>query len=451
MIKEALDILEEKNPALFCYLSFKDNRPKSQLSSLEDARVCYAYGARLSTYQLFLPWLGEKKERELILIDDHIGYWQDLFEKEESVELLKDPRVTCFALDDYNRLAWQSALKKWTFVSLKEGGDEIRTKIENAKRGVELVFVDFQNFGLDHFKSVVQNLTNLKQVTSILQLKNKLQGSPALICGGGASLDVHCDLIRKWKDCAYIFAGGRGVEKLFNLGLDADFIGAIDPVALYPQFEEMSKKAKLLFYQDRVCPQLLKQSHATAVFCGAPKGYPLIHWLYRTLGIDLTFDPGWDVSNFLFAVARYLGCSPIILAGQDHCYRSLEEAGFQNMPLKVVKDEEGNLCYSKDDFILASEWFEGDFYKIGKGLAIEGAKPLNIEPVPISKINDFQLSSTAIDLSLEQLKSSLKEEICYTYYLEPLWDIFKYVMGPEYQTLFYKDALSKLYEAIIPL
>jgi hypothetical protein len=438
--REALDILEEKNPSLFVALNLGEYRPKEK-----EPDLYYVFGASLLAYKLFLPWLDEQEGREIVIIDDNMTYFSELFEKEESCLLLKDPRVRCFAIQnevDYQNLAWHSPLKRWQLVALREEGDT-KAKIESAKREVELLLVDYQNLGLDHIQNA---LLNLKRgfINHLSQLKGILKGSPGLICGGGASLEENSEIIRECSKGAYVFAGGRGVQKLLKMGIEIDFVGAIDPTNNYPEFE---CNPKLVFYQDRASHELLARGSASQIFCGAAFGYDLLHWIYRELNIDFTFDPGWDVSNFLFAIANYLGCSPIILAGQDHCYRTIEEAGNQNMPLKKMPDG----TYSKDDFILACKWFEENMqekvYKIGEG------HPINLPY--LNKKNHFDLVKTPIDVMpvLEEFKQScsgfpLKEEICYTHFLKPLWDIFKYVYPEKYEMAFYKDALikaSKLY------
>lgn len=487
--ENALTLLEEKDPALFFHFAFVGEACDGpEEPSLEEIEVLYLFGAKRG-YPLVKPWLKADEKRHLVLVDNELGEWRALFDDKMGLELLEERQVSFFYLQsegDYQRLAWHLPLRKWAFISLKEGGDQIREQVASAKKGVELVFVDYQMFGIDHFTHALCHLKRLKEVIPLSQLKGALQGQKALICGGGSSIYEHLDTIRDLEKCTYVFAGGKGAQLLHKEGINIDFIGAIDPANNYEEFGEISSKAGLVFYQDRVSSDLLAKSRAPLVFCGAPEGYDLLHFLYQSLGIDMAFEAGWDVSNFLFAIASYLGCTPIILAGQDHAYLTKEEAGKTNMPLKKRGDEKGNICLTKDDFLMACHWFsdaakECIVYKIGKALLLEEIplfeKSSSYSPIekssfaltPLSFSQPLEHFLTQFLASLERglgfvrgwmhaldhkdkkallQEIELKEEICYTHYLQPIWHIFKHSLGKEYELPFYQDALLKMIKAL---
>ncbi|MCF7806843.1 MAG: DUF115 domain-containing protein [Simkaniaceae bacterium] len=476
-----IELLREKNPGLALQITLTHSKATAFISDqipIKGFQHLCIYGAHPQAIVSLLPWLSCDLNHQLYLIDHA---WDDFLNEKSNALCLEHPRVHCYAAnqeEDLKRLSWNIAFRSMQFVSLRPDGDAIKKKLYFFKEGVELSLVDGQDKGMTVLSNVMDNLSLFKDALYLLKpMKGCLKGKPALICGAGPSLKDQYEAIAQLSSRAYLFAGVRALEMLKSVSIRADFGGVIDPLFVSHQIEDVTRDVSMVFYQDRAASDMMRRVQQPCVWSGVGEGYPLQTWLYRHLGISHFFEAGWNVSNFLTNIAVYLGCYPIIFAGQDHCYRKEEKYAesvphLDNMKCIEVRDRQGDIVKTKRDFLMSIQWIERliqeksdiDFYQLGTlGLEVQGLKiwsrdlpvmkkekcPLTQQPVdfdPLILKVSFDRALVKCDLILETLKSmikvgkpqfsplftlhdiELKEEICYAHYLRPMWDQWKYLL-----------------------
>ncbi|MGC6175018.1 motility associated factor glycosyltransferase family protein [Lacrimispora sp. 38-1] len=168
-------------------------------------------------------------------------------------------------------------------------------------------------------KNMIANMKMIDEATPIHRYLSTNTDVPAIIVSGGSSLDQNIKDMLKYKDKLkdyFIITGSRTVNALVNNGIMPDMIVTVDPVdANYEMMKDhLDLNVPLAFYEysnryllkdykgEKILISLLfshtikGMEHLKAVYCGG------------------------SVSHACIDIANMLGCSPILLAGQDFAH-----------------------------------------------------------------------------------------------------------------------------------
>lgn len=182
-------------------------------------------------------------------------------------------------------------------------------------------------FGNDIVDSLIGLERNLKNLPFILKAKDTTQmkdlhkGKPAIIVAAGPSLNKNFHLLKSVKDKAVIVAVDTIVEKLLDEGIVPDFVCSI----------ERSERTYEFFYQESNIPKevtLVAPAVLETRILEEFKGNILLPfrneiaetlWLQRIMNLPTTsgISMGSSCAHVAFGIAEHLGCSPLILVGQD--------------------------------------------------------------------------------------------------------------------------------------
>lgn len=179
----------------------------------------------------------------------------------------------------------------------------------------------------DSLQGMEQNLDNIKWIMKSknpLELKNKFKNIPAIVVAAGPSLNKNIQYLKEAQGKAVIIAVDTIIERLINEGITPDFVCAVERVReIYDYFfkdKDYPKEVTL------VGPPLL-DSKVFEEFNGEivlPFRMEVseYEWLQNVLDIpgDIGMLMGLSCAHVAFGLATHLGCSPIILTGQDLAY-----------------------------------------------------------------------------------------------------------------------------------
>jgi hypothetical protein len=201
-------------------------------------------------------------------------------------------------------------------------------------------------------KNMIANMKVIDESTPIHRYLFTNTGVPAIVVSGGASLDKNIEDIKKYKDKAkecFIITGSRTVDALIKNGIMPDMIVSVDPV--YANYEMMKDhldlKVPLAFYEysNRY---LLKDYQGEKIFISLL----FSHTIKRMEHLKAVYCGG-SVSHACIDIAVMLGCSPILLTGQDLAYTNQKhhadsatfayDSTINYSPQMYVKDIYGNL------------------------------------------------------------------------------------------------------------
>lgn len=331
-------------------------------------------------------------------------------------------------------------------------------------------------FGNDVIDSLIGLERNLKNLPSILKSKDMsaMQGlykdKPAIIVAAGPSLNKNFHLLKEAKGKAVIVAVDTIVERLLAEGIVPDFVCSI----------ERSERTYEFFYQDSNLPKevtLVAPAVIETRILEEYKGEILLPfrneiaetlWLQNIMGLPLTSGiyMGSSCAHVAFGIAEHLGCSPLILVGQDlafsedktttHAtgtiYQKLNRPPISKDRYDITEGYYGGEVTTTDTWRQFKVWFEK---RIGEANlkvidATEGGAKIYFTEImtlqdTIGKycIDDVMHASKVISdiqeypIDMEYLNENLNKEV--DYYEELLKNIIIYFEKVEAMKIDYKN------------
>lgn len=170
-----------------------------------------------------------------------------------------------------------------------------------------------------YIQNMIANMKIIEHSTPIHHYVLSNQDVPAIVVSGGASLDRNIKDMVNQKDKLknyFIITGSRTVNALVDNGIIPDMIVTVDPVnANYEMMKNhMDLDVPLAFYEysNRYLLDNYKGEKVliSILFSHTIKGFEHLRAVYS----------GGSVSHACIDIANMMGCSPILLVGQDFAY-----------------------------------------------------------------------------------------------------------------------------------
>lgn len=144
-----------------------------------------------------------------------------------------------------------------------------------------------------------------------------LSNYPAVVVSAGPSLDKNISLLKDIQDRAVLLSVAAALEPLLHHGIRPHFVFALDASPESFVYLENAPSEKLTLVTDlMVFPRVL-QDFQGKKFIARISTNPTVKFFEETLWELGWLRVGFSVSTMAFSFAKALGCSPIILTGQD--------------------------------------------------------------------------------------------------------------------------------------
>jgi antitoxin component YwqK of YwqJK toxin-antitoxin module len=327
---------------------------------VKNTTVVYVYGIGLGYYyDVIKDWLKEDKVRHLIFLEDNLEVIKCFLGTEQAEKILNDPQVSIFHFtwdESYAYFAFSFITALFTLATFKvtalqyydkanpQRVSDLYSKIAYFHEGNLGSHVEFLNpnsiaFVLNYYADLLE----LPEAKQGYEMVNQFKGIPAIICGAGPSLEKNRDQLNALKDKALIMAGGTAMNVLNAAGIIPHFGVGIDPnTTHYNRLIANVAFETPFFYRNRMFNPALKLIHGEKVFLNGAGGYKVAGWFEESLGIPTedVVEEGHNVVNFNVAIARALGCNPILVVGVDLAYsnNSSYASGIVNHALQDPKN-----------------------------------------------------------------------------------------------------------------
>ncbi len=172
-----------------------------------------------------------------------------------------------------------------------------------------------EDHGLRMVTQGIRNMVHVASLPSIQNLHGAFKGRPCVIVSPGPSLDKNIDQLSELAGRALIMTCSHALGALNAAGVSADMVFDCDPKDIsrhYHAGDLSNVGAKVL--AATVSPKLFEfETPLTFTFASASHS----DWLFDPLGESGGLAFGGSVACAEFALARAMGCSPILLVGQD--------------------------------------------------------------------------------------------------------------------------------------
>jgi len=180
----------------------------------------------------------------------------------------------------------------------------------------------------DSLQGLEQNINNLKwlsQSKDSKDIKNKFLNVPAIIVSAGPSLNKNIEQLKNAKGNAVIIAVDTIAERLIEMDIVPDFICAIERVSeIYEYyFKEKSYPKEMSLVGPLLLKEEIFKEFNGELFLPFRRNVYEYEWLKEIVGItdnNHSIFMGSSCAHVALGWANHLGCSPIILAGQDLAY-----------------------------------------------------------------------------------------------------------------------------------
>lgn len=165
-------------------------------------------------------------------------------------------------------------------------------------------------------QDIIENVELLTEAPPFLTLRGRYQDVPAFIIGAGPSLDKNIELLNVAAQKGIVFATNSGAVSMGKRGLEPQVVTCLESI-------DASSKLRDLPFMDRAVRAYSLTAAPETLRTGKGPLMP-VHEIvaqYDAPLEELTGQPGLpvsgSVSTMAFSLARFLGCSPLVLVGQD--------------------------------------------------------------------------------------------------------------------------------------
>jgi hypothetical protein len=179
--------------------------------------------------------------------------------------------------------------------------------------------VTFHNRARVWISDIIANVELLTDAPPFLMLRDRYRGVPAFIVGAGPSLDKNVALLNDAAQKGIVFATNSGAVALGKHGVEPQVVVCIESI-------DASSKLRDLPFISRAVRAFSLTAAPETLRTGSGPLLPMHELVPQYDGPleELTGQPGvavsGSVSTMAFSLARALGCSPIVLVGQDLAY-----------------------------------------------------------------------------------------------------------------------------------
>lgn len=168
-------------------------------------------------------------------------------------------------------------------------------------------------------QNMIANLKILNQCIPIQSYQQKNQSVPAIVVSAGPSLERNLEdmlLYKEKVEQCFVITGSRTVNALLKNGITPDMIVSVDPVdANYDMMKDhLDLEIPLAFYEysNRFLMKEYKGSkvYIPTLFTQTIEAFGRLKGIYS----------GGSVAHACIDICNMMGCSPILLVGQDLAY-----------------------------------------------------------------------------------------------------------------------------------
>lgn len=342
-------MMREENAIYFTYTTgevraVKDILDENYESRITHKEILFVFGV-LAINELKHLYRTKNKDTFIIVIEPNLSFFTTALNQID-LSIFDNKDICLFADDTIDNIATflqpiahninsVKLFKKvnFYFTSYYRNYDFVFTKaIVTTIRQMILSTVD--TFGNDVEDSLIGLKHNLKNLPYIIQsknvalLENSYKKVPAIIVAAGPSLNKNIQHLKQAQGKAIIIAVDTIVKRLLVEGITPDFVCSIERL---PQVYDYFYKDQELPSEVTLVGPAVLDSRVFETF----KGNILIpfrnevaetEWLQRIMEqpTNAGINMGSSCAHVAFGVADHLGCSPIILIGQDLAYGSTE-------------------------------------------------------------------------------------------------------------------------------
>ena len=202
----------------------------------------------------------------------------------------------------------------------KEAFEEVVSKITEAVGAYSLDLKYTKEKFYPSLKMLVKNMSNLMKEIPLSHFKDVYKGKTAVIVSAGPTLDRNIETLKKNRDKYVLFTVGTALKTLVSNEITPDFLCIIETYNSSKQVEGVNLEGVNLITEPYSNPALRNFKYKQ-IYSHISANTPVNHLWSEICGEDI--EEYWSkgtVSYTALNCARLMGCSKIVLVGQDLAY-----------------------------------------------------------------------------------------------------------------------------------
>ena len=320
-------------------LIYKNIYLHNQLNPLAEAREIFTQAENTPVsihlvYGLGLGYLFQVASQEskgsVILYEPDLNILRIVFTLVDfSKDILKKNVFIASTLDKVGEYIYQKSNTKNTPLLLSTNGtrelyknnfDELVNKLHTMVGAYSLDRKYTQKRFYPSLAHLIYNIPNLVNEIPLAEIKDFYKGKTALVVSAGPSLDKNIETIKKYRDNIVLIVVGTAMKAVESHGLTPDFLCIIELFDSSKQIEGLDL-SQVNFVTEPASNKNYRKFKFKQVFSHTSANFPVNHFWSKIADLDISeyFSKG-TVSYTALNVARILGCSKIVLVGQDLAY-----------------------------------------------------------------------------------------------------------------------------------
>ena len=366
----------------------------------------------------------------VILYEPDLNIVRVVFELVDfSADIIKQNVYFTDSLDDvsdiiYKKSGMQNTPEMLSLVSQREfdpqGFDNLVKKLQDMVGSYSLNLRYTKERLYPALKMLLKNVPNLVNEMPLVSLKDIYKGKTAVVVSAGPTLDRNIETIKKYRDRMVVITVGTALRTLVAHGIKPDFLCIIETYNSSRQVEGLDL-SDVNFVTEPYSNFKLRSFNYKNTYLHISSNMPINNfWAEISNENTDEYVSKGTVSYTALNTARILGCSKIILVGQDLAYI-------------------GGQCYSKDSAYkdLSCEYnSEKGKWEIAAKNFEEFAMAISPSPNPETRAKVAKSRLERLNNSLYYVKGvkgdMIPTESVYAAFVEPLSEFTQSFEGIEY-------------------
>jgi hypothetical protein len=169
-------------------------------------------------------------------------------------------------------------------------------------------------------ENIIRNYPRVLASSDLSILKDKFADIPAIIVGSGPSLKEDIETIRKLQPHCIVISAGTSLQALSKNGIAPDLSVSIDGnYSNYIAFKDIDMENIPLLFSGTVHHSILNKEHLNTLYVSISLDTVTSYLHPDSQSIPSVYTTA-SVTGTAIQAAAYMGCNPIVLAGQDMSY-----------------------------------------------------------------------------------------------------------------------------------
>lgn len=230
-------------------------------------------------------------------------------------------------------------------------------------------------------QTILNNLPSVINEPPLTEIRDFYKGKTAVIVSAGPTLDRNIETIKKYRENIVLITVGTAMKAIAHYGLTPDFLCIIEAYDCSKQIAGIDL-SNVNFITEPFSNSNLRLQKYRQIFSHISDNFPVNRFWCQIAGISSSeYLSKGTVSYTAINTARILGCSKIVLVGQDlayiegQCYS--KESAYRDLELKLNPETNKMEIVARDFENFANSLSNNPDYEVRKKTAEARIQRLN--------------------------------------------------------------------------